>query len=573
MLATTLLLAAALAPQTPTNAPVVINEFSYDDSSTDDYEFVELYNRSAAAIDISGWTLQSFDETGAYGTTVIPVGTTLQPGDFWVIGMPAVPNLDQGLGTHVLDNGNETITLFDVSMNPQDSVTYEAWYNTHTSPNPEGQALFDNNTMIENDFMSWQRARDGHDTNNNGYDFRVMPWTPGTSNNVGATRFTESFDALPTNTPVAGWASSWVDPYVIDPTVVTMENPNAIPASPQGGNAVVMWDSAGGGDICVFQGVAGYDQKFEAYVYIDGTPLPASSATDWEAWSIGFGTEGNNFSVPDPGGLWILPPPTANGNTGFNWTVQRDSTSVTLFLVDNNDGGWAGGAQPVATPEQVITTIPIVPGQNDGWQRLLIEVSGNGSLLTAQYGGTYGQLDGTGVVNRAVGTPHLTGLFCGYREVAPGVPTQARPPTFDAITYSVCPPASVDIVGSGTTITSGTMAISASAAPVLNGTFNIDGANMQQGLPAVYAAGLMSAAPIDLAAIGGPADAVLRVDPLATVTTSVAAGGTSTLSVQIPNLTALCAVQVGFQIVTIDFNLPQPLKLGLSPALRATIGR
>ena len=36
------------------SAQVVINEFQYDDESTDDREFVELYNAGALAVDISG---------------------------------------------------------------------------------------------------------------------------------------------------------------------------------------------------------------------------------------------------------------------------------------------------------------------------------------------------------------------------------------------------------------------------------------------------------------------------------------------------------------------------------------
>ena len=43
---------------------VVINEFSYDDSSTDDAEFVELYNASGVAVDISGWQLRASNTVG-----------------------------------------------------------------------------------------------------------------------------------------------------------------------------------------------------------------------------------------------------------------------------------------------------------------------------------------------------------------------------------------------------------------------------------------------------------------------------------------------------------------------------
>jgi len=36
---------------------VVINEFNYEDSSTDNLEFVELYNKGVAPVDISGYSV------------------------------------------------------------------------------------------------------------------------------------------------------------------------------------------------------------------------------------------------------------------------------------------------------------------------------------------------------------------------------------------------------------------------------------------------------------------------------------------------------------------------------------
>ena len=81
-----LLLASAFAPQGPgpSTAPVVINEFCYDDSSTDDKEFLELYNRTNAPIDISGWSIVGSDPSGANGPgVVIPASTILAPGGYW----------------------------------------------------------------------------------------------------------------------------------------------------------------------------------------------------------------------------------------------------------------------------------------------------------------------------------------------------------------------------------------------------------------------------------------------------------------------------------------------------------
>lgn len=62
-----------------TFAQVVINEFAYDDTGTDDVEFVELYNAGTTPVDISGWILQSRDQLSGdnnpgYAT---PAGTVL----------------------------------------------------------------------------------------------------------------------------------------------------------------------------------------------------------------------------------------------------------------------------------------------------------------------------------------------------------------------------------------------------------------------------------------------------------------------------------------------------------------
>src|SRR5918993_1055505 len=78
---------------------VVINEFVYDDGSTDDREFVELYNAGNAPVTIGGWTLGGQDGVGANTTTTITAGTTLAPGAYYVIGQTGVTNVNQVVGS------------------------------------------------------------------------------------------------------------------------------------------------------------------------------------------------------------------------------------------------------------------------------------------------------------------------------------------------------------------------------------------------------------------------------------------------------------------------------------------
>ncbi|MHC4067167.1 MAG: lamin tail domain-containing protein, partial [Planctomycetota bacterium] len=103
--------------------PVKINEYQYDDSGTDDREFVELYNAGVDPEDISGWTLRASDTTPPPGDDnadyTIPgvpdSGTTvLAAGDYYVLGTALVPNVDQEVGVNDLwEDSNEALELLD----------------------------------------------------------------------------------------------------------------------------------------------------------------------------------------------------------------------------------------------------------------------------------------------------------------------------------------------------------------------------------------------------------------------------------------------------------------------------
>ena len=60
--------------------------------------------------------------------------------------------------------------------------------------------------------------------------------------------------------------ASFVLPRVIDPTVAGGINTKAIPASPQGGKAIIAWDETGGGNAAYSRELV---SKFELYAYID----------------------------------------------------------------------------------------------------------------------------------------------------------------------------------------------------------------------------------------------------------------------------------------------------------------
>ncbi|RIK81830.1 MAG: hypothetical protein DCC68_07805 [Planctomycetota bacterium] len=98
-------------------------------SSTDfiesDEEWIELYNRSAAEVDLSGWHIED-----AINYT-FPAGTTIVPGEYLVLARDPVALAAAHPGIRIvggysgqLSNGGERITLKDASKNPADVVTY-----------------------------------------------------------------------------------------------------------------------------------------------------------------------------------------------------------------------------------------------------------------------------------------------------------------------------------------------------------------------------------------------------------------------------------------------------------------
>jgi hypothetical protein len=91
----------------------------------DSLEWIELYNRSATAVDLGGWR---FKEAVQYE---FPDGTTLGPGQYLVVpnnppafaaAYPGVPSLGAFAGS--LANGGERLLLDDAFGNPADEVRY-----------------------------------------------------------------------------------------------------------------------------------------------------------------------------------------------------------------------------------------------------------------------------------------------------------------------------------------------------------------------------------------------------------------------------------------------------------------
>ena len=558
MLSTTLLNLLAALPQGGqggSTAPVVINEFVYDDSGADTIEFVEIYNRSASPVDISNWTLVGDDSNGVNFTETFPAGTVLNPGDFLVVGDPNVPNVDIPRTSGFLQNSNESITIFDAAQNIVDTLIYEANKGVFNAALVEGEGVWSNFTCIEGNESSWSRLRDGYDTDDNGHDFRLQPWSPGTTNNQPYTSIlVEPFDGIAPGNVVPGWGSSWANPVSIDPTFVDGNNPSAINVSPQGGFAGVLWDPAGGGDHGMLLSDPARNVSFEAYVYF---PTAVTPVGEQEMWTVGFGTSGTFYNFPDPTTALGY---SANGNTGIGWTFVRDEFGATLYLIDHNDGGL--GPNAISAPT-VLGTVPITAGVNDGWQRLRIEVIAGTAI--ANFGGTYGVGDGTVFTGQVADVDR--GVYISYREGLTAL-SDARPFTWDLMTVTAEGSARAVAYGVGcdnlTLTTTGTPSIG-------NSTFSLDVSNSGLIPFSFVAFGTQAVNPgLDLTGLGMPGCFGYTSLDIGFVVTNPIVGTTASLPLPVPSAPAFIGSQ--FHAQGVGFTLANALNLASSNGMSLFFG-
>ena len=131
-------------------ARIVINEVEANPAGDDDgNEWVELYNPSSYAVDISGWRVSSTH--GRTASVTISQGTMLQPGKYKII----------TYSSQWIDNEDEQMILYDDSYQEVDRST--VFYDT------------------ANDNRTNQRYPNGRDTNSNS-DWSFRTGTKGKSN-------------------------------------------------------------------------------------------------------------------------------------------------------------------------------------------------------------------------------------------------------------------------------------------------------------------------------------------------------------------------------------------------------
>lgn len=587
----TLATVLAFAPQGPgtSTAPVVINEFSYDDSSTDDLEFVELYNRSANPVDLSGWQIQCVEGStpgGVNSTYTIAAGIVIQPGGYVVIGTATVPNLTAGTpaaAVNWLENTtSDGIVLLDAAATPIDSVLWatQLW----TAPIPayiEGNGLngrvFANNTATLPTYTTAQRRSDGYDTDNNGADFLYSGASIGAANgstNTLALNHVQNCDGAPGTALTSDFWSSFAAPVLADPNAITRAIVSSvpqilsIPPSPQGGNVLVLHDPTGGGNSQYLRLPVGDDFLAECYVYVSGGNA-VLGGTEGEAFAFGVGTTDSYAAPADVPGTYYAATGacTGTGNrepgaTGIAWMGYQTAAGTNFYLVDMNDGG--PGFTVLGGP------ITATPGVNDGWQRLRIRVAGN--QVVGNFGGTFGADDGqrfAGTTTQQVGGQ----VYFQYREcvLANG---NILPLVIDNLEVYGVVPFGVTFGGTASPTNSGTPAIGTSGGdPVLgNGAFALTCSGMVPngvGMVTIGLGGLGVGTPV----VGAPATALLYVDtPVVSMLTFHSAAGTTSYGLALPPINALVGLPLAAQWLDFDLTLAAATPLGTSNGAAIVLG-
>lgn len=585
----------AFAPQGPSTAPVVINEFSYDDSGTDNLEFVEIYNRSGASIDISGWTLNGEEGTAASaanGVFTFPAGTVMAAGQVLVVGQSAVPNVNfvitgasPGL---VLENTeSDGVTLRDNTGAVIDGVVWS--YKTWTAATPawlEGHGLwgqyilFDAAGFLPQGLMTAQRRVDGWDSNVNSADFVLMGWTPGAAN--GSTQnlplsFVENCDGA-VGSLIPNASHSFLGATIFDPAAVVIaqttvvppvQTTRAYPPSPQGGNVARIQDPTGGGNVVQPRVVLGSSFLAEVYVYVTGSNPALTAAGQGEAWAFGVAGTTNPYATATdvPGNFYAQTSlcattlNTAASATGLVWMAYVGQADTKIYLVDANGGGTANPFTVLAGP------ITATPGVNDGWQRLRLRVD-NGNYV-ANFGGNYGVDDG----QRFTGTCAVrTGaVYVQYRECVSSNPNLAGL-YIDRLEIYGAAASSVTYSGTGSPTSAGTPAITVVGTPsVGNAALAINGSNLFPfgiSIVALDLGALLPGVPLP----GAQPSLLLYANPAFTSAQLNSPTGTASLAFPLPPANALIGTQLATQYFDLDFTLPFALPLGSSGGALITVG-
>ena len=345
-----LVLAAFMALANSAAAQVVINEIMQNPAAVSDSngEWFEVYNPTASAIDIEGWTIQDNDIDSHViangGPLIVPAGGYLVLGNNLDSGTNGGVAVDYAYGSSFfLSNGGDELVLLDTLLAEVDRVE---WDGGPAFPDPNGASMsLDNPTSDNNVGANWCTATTPFGDGDLG--------TPGAANDcpVSGTPDIVINEIMQNPAAVSDTNGEWFE--VHNPTasavdingwtiqdndfdnhVISNGGPLNIPA---GGYLVLGRNSDSGmnGGVAVDYQYSGVflANGADELVLLDGF-LNEVDRVEWDG--------GPNF--PDPNGASMsLDDPSSDNNVGANWC-----TAVTPF--GDGDRGTPGAANDCGAP-------------------------------------------------------------------------------------------------------------------------------------------------------------------------------------------------------------------------------
>ncbi len=327
------------------HAAIVINEVDYDQAGVDTAEFIELYNNGAVAVDMTGYTLELFNGSGAqslYQTLSLPA-QMLAADSYFVIctNFATVTNCDLDTLNSIQNGAPDGMALRDATTAVVDALSYEG---VTTAPYSEGTSAPTDIGNAANADMGISRAPNGTDTNDNGADFIYKSITPGAANtlppssfsiddviqietNAGTTNFIFTVTISATADATVDWATSDgtattadSDYVAVAATTLTFTNGGATTQTVTvvvNGDTIIESDetfnvdlsnATGGTTITDAQGVGTITNDDSASFAIDNVAIVEGNA----------GTSTLNFTVTK----------TGNANASVDWATS-DGTATT----------------------------------------------------------------------------------------------------------------------------------------------------------------------------------------------------------------------------------------------------
>jgi len=316
---------------------VVISEFRTRGPSGASDEFVELYNKSDTAVDISGWRIRASSSTGTISTRLtINDGTSIPPHrHFLAVNSPGtaggysgvIPG-DQTYSSGISNDGGIALTLPDNTIIDQVGLSTGSAFREGTQLAP----------LASDASQSYERKPGGplgstQDSSDNFSDFLLL--TPSDPQNINSAPVPDP-NATPTPVPTPSASPTATPTPTPPPTPTPAPLPSPSPASPP--NIVISQIYGGGGN----SGAAFRNDFVEIFnagsqsVSIAGWSIQYSSATG-STWSVTSLTSISLF----PGQYYLIQQ-ASGGSSGANipapdaiGLVAMAATAGKVALVNN----------------------------------------------------------------------------------------------------------------------------------------------------------------------------------------------------------------------------------------------